>query len=80
MKRINPSERNARPMQVVSIVAVSKIHTAAANDRGAFSYLKSRPPVTRIKRVVGKGQYLGFNRKVTAFVWLDDEPVVLKAA
>lgn len=80
MKRIKPSERSARPNQVVSIVAVHTIHKEAANDRGAFSYLKSRPSVTCIERVVGTGQYLGFGKKVSVFVWLDDEPEVLKTA
>lgn len=80
MKRSKPSERNARPNQVVSIVAVQTIHKEAANDRGAFSYLKSRSSVTRIARVVGRGRYIGVEKKVSAFVWLDDEQEVLKAA
>jgi hypothetical protein len=80
MKRSKPSERNARTNQVVSIVAVRTIHQVAANDRGAFSYLRLRPSVTRIERVVGKGQYLGDGKKVSAFVWLDSEPAVLKVA
>lgn len=80
MKRIKPSERHARTNQVVSITAVSIIHTKAANDRGAFSYLKSRPSVMRVERVIGRGQYLGDGKKVSAFVWLDGESEVLKAA
>lgn len=80
MKHINPSERHARPNQLVSIVATSIIHTEAANDRGAYQFLKARPSVTRVVRVIGKGQYLGSKNKVRAFVWLDDVPGVLKAA
>ena len=76
MKHIKPRERNARPSQVVSIVATEIIHTDAANDRGASQPRKTRPSVARIERVLGKGQYLGAGRKVSAFVWLDDSPLV----
>lgn len=79
MKRIKPSERNARPNKVVYIVATSIIR-AAANDRSANLFPKAHLPATRIERKVGKGQYLGYKNKVTAFVWLEDEPEVLKAA
>ena len=80
MKRFNPAERNAFTNQFVSITAVSIIHTNAANDRGAFSYLKTRPSITRIEHVVGKGQYLGDGKSVSAFVWLDESTVLPKAA
>jgi hypothetical protein len=80
MKRFNPSERNAFTNQFVSITAVSIIHTKAANDRGAFSYLKKRPSVTRVERVVGKGQYLGDGKTVSAFVWLEESTALPKAA
>lgn len=80
MKHIKPRERNARPSQVVSIVTTEIIHTDAVNNRGAHQFRKTRPSVARIERVLGKGQYLGVGRKVSAFVWLDDEPEVLKAA
>lgn len=79
MKHSKPSERSARPNQVVSIVATRIIKTDAANDRGTFSYLKSQASTKRVERVVGRGQYLGLGKKVTAFVWLD-EPEVSKAA
>lgn len=79
MKRIKPSERNARPNQVVSIVATSIIR-ATANDRSANLFPNAHQPATRIERKVGNGQYLGYNNKVTAFVWREDEPEVLKAA
>jgi len=80
MKRSKPSERHARTNQVVSILAIRTIKNEAANDKGAFPYLRSRPSFTRVERVVGRGQYLGDGRKVSAFVWLDDEPEVLKVA
>lgn len=79
MKHSKPSERRARPNQVVSIVATRIIKTDAVNDRGAFSYLKSQASTRRLERVVGRGQYLGSGKKITAFVWLD-EPEVSKAA
>lgn len=80
MKRIKPSERNPRPNQVVSIVATSIIRAGSANNRSPCSFPKTRPAATRTERVIGKGQYVGCERKVTAFVWLDDEPEVLKTA
>lgn len=80
MKHIKPRERNARPSQVVSIVATQIIHTDAANDGGACQLPRTRPSIARIERVLGKGQYLGVGHKVSAFVWLDDAPEVLNAA
>jgi len=80
MKHIKPTERHAFPSKVVSVVAVTIHKNNAANDKGAFSYLKSRPSVTRVERVVGTGQYCGYGKKVSAFVWLDEEPELLKAA
>ena len=80
MKSFKPTERHAFRDKVVSIVTVSFIHHKASNDRGAFSYLKTRPSVTRVERVIGKGQYWGLEKEVSAFVWLDEQPEVLKAA
>jgi hypothetical protein len=80
MKSAKPSDRHARPNQVIQIVATRTIRNEASNDKGAFQYLKSRPPIRRIKHLVGKGQYLGYKNQITAFVWLDDEPITLKAA
>lgn len=80
MKHIKPRERNARPSQVVSIVVTQIINTDAANDGVARQVHKTRPSVARIERVLGKGQYLGVGHKVSAFVWLDDEPEVINAA
>jgi hypothetical protein len=81
MKRIKPSERHARTNQVVSITAVQTIRNQAANDKGSFSFLKSRPSVTRVERIVGRGRYLGDGRRVSAFVWLEgNEEEELKAA
>jgi len=80
MKRIKPTERYAFPNKVVSIVAVRTLHPKeAANDRGAYSYLKARPSVTRVERVVGNGVYFGFEKEVSAFVWLDEQPGALQA-
>ena len=80
MKHIKPSERHARTNQVVTIVAKHIIKTEAENDRGAYQYLKSQPKTKRIELFIGKGRYMGDNKKVTAFVWLDDDSAVLKAA
>ena len=72
MRRFKPAERKARAQQVISITATRYV-TEAAND----SRIAKRNPTQavspkKVEYVVGKGQYLGFQRKVTAFVWLDD--------
>ncbi|KXW57244.1 hypothetical protein [Ferrovum myxofaciens] len=74
MRRIKPTERNPRPNQVVSVVAVRTIHETVTNDRG------TRLITTCIEYVVGRGKYLGVDHKVTAFIWLEDKTGVLKAA
>jgi hypothetical protein len=79
MKRFKPSERNARPNQVIQIQARFTIRSQASSERGAFQYLKSQPPTKHLKLVIGKGQYIGDLNCINAFVWLDDE-VELKAA
>lgn len=73
MKRIKPAERNAQPCQVVPIVATRYL-VEVVND----SVILDRKPPKDIPHrqfdcVVGKGQYLGHERAVWAFVWLDDE-------
>jgi hypothetical protein len=80
MKRFNPSERHARPNQVVQIQTNITIKSHAVIDKGAFQYLKSQPQVRHLKLVIGTGKYLGDVNCVTAFVWTDDEPEVLKVA
>ena len=80
MKDVKPSDRHARPHQIIQIVATRTIRNEAANGKGAFQYQKSKLPIGQIKYLVGKGQYLGDKNKVIAFVWIDDEPDVLKAA
>lgn len=73
MKRIKPAERNARPFQVVSIVAVRYL-VEAANERVILDRRPPRPvPHRQCEWVVGKGKYLGHERTVWAFVWLDDQ-------
>lgn len=80
MKSVKPSDRHARPNQVIQIIATRTIRNEAANDKGAFQHQRSRPPFRRVKYLVGRGQYLGDKNQITAFVWLDDEPIALKAA
>ena len=80
MKRFNTSERHARPNQVVQIQTSLTIKSPAANDKGAFQYLRKQPSVRHLKLVIGHGKYLGDINCVTAFVWTDDEPEILKAA
>ncbi len=74
MKKAKPSDRHAKPNTVIQIVAIRNIRNEAANDKGAFQYLKSKPVIRQIKHLVGKGQYVGDNNKINAFVWLEDEP------
>jgi len=73
MKRAKPAERNARPLQVISIVG-TRYAIEAANDTWVVN---RRPPKgipsKPIQYVAGKGQYLGYQREVSAFVWLDDK-------
>ena len=80
MKTVKPSDRHAKPNTVIQIVATRIIRNEASNDKGVFQYLKSQPAVRKIKHLVGKGQYIGDNNKITAFVWVDDEPPLLKKA
>jgi hypothetical protein len=80
MKRFNPSERHARPNQVVQIQTNITIKSPALNDKGAFQYLKSQPPTRHLKLVIGQGKYVGDINCVSAFVWTEDEPEILKAA
>ena len=72
MKRVKLTDRHAKPNAVIQIVAIRTSRNEAANDRGAFQYLKSRPAVRQIKQLVGKGKYVGDNNRITAFVWLDE--------
>jgi hypothetical protein len=76
MRSVKPSDRHARANQVIQIVATRN----AANDKGAYKYQKSKPPIRRVKYLVGKGQYLGDKNQITAFVWIDEESIALKAA
>ena len=73
MKRVKPAERNARPLQVISIVGI-RYEVKAANDTWVVN---QRPPKgipsKPVQYQAGKGQYLGYQRKISAFVWLDDQ-------
>jgi len=80
MKSVKPADRRARPQKIIQIVGTRTIRNEAANDRGAFQYQKSKPAVRRIKYLAGKGQYLGDNNKISAFIWIDEQPEDLKAA
>ena len=80
MKTVKPSDHRAKPNTVIQIVATRIIRNEASNDKGAFQYLKSKPAVRKIKHLVGKGQYVGDNNNITAFVWLEDETALLKKA
>ncbi|MBY0577916.1 MAG: hypothetical protein K2P57_02610 [Burkholderiales bacterium] len=79
MKCNNPSERNARPYQIVTIVEVRTIRIKAANDRCVIAGMDTQKDIRRTERIVGKGQYLGFGNTITAFIWLD-QPQVMEAA
>ena len=79
MKRFKPTERHARPNQVVQIQTRLTIKSSAVNDKGAFQYLKSPPPPKLLKIVIGKGRYVGDTNCITAFVWSDDETEILMA-
>ena len=69
MKSFKPAERHALPNQVVQAVANITIYNDAANDPGAFGYLRLLPRIRRFSRVVGIGRYIGHANKVSAFVW-----------
>jgi hypothetical protein len=69
MKSFKPSECHALPNQVVQFVVTRTIYNDAANDRGAYGYLRSIPRIRRVSRLVGEGRYLGDASRVNAFVW-----------
>lgn len=79
MRRFKPAERKARAQQVISIIANRHVVEAANDSRIAMRKPTQAPSPKKVEYVMGKGQYLGFQRKVTAFVWLDEDNSLVAA-
>lgn len=79
-RRHKPADLTAKPEKIISIEG--RVVTGAANEStpssGKLNYLGKKAPPQAHKRVerveVGKGQYMGYEGHITAFVWLDDVP------